>query len=366
MEKELPECLIMIGKSCVEEISIGSTRHNVYMTLDKSNTSAIQNCFTDRLFNCSSSMSIGRNNFSPVYSKHQQRPHICGKSSSAEHATLDTSEPSFIFHDCFIDNLPYPFSSLDLRAVKSSSGQCWIFHMSNLGEMKGCKFPSGYRLFGLKEDNYQGGTFFMECRNFKKNVRCMVSAMIPNKKTELGCQLAYLTLSNGITYCSKTDDYLMHHHTWKSGRNYSDFRKQTKTKELIEEYFNLWDKTHLSKVTFVFLNELFTGSNNKNRSTPIQSSLVQPDVWTKQLQKDSFDPIRIRCMTRKQKSKMSKRKRIKTKSRNHNDASGSTRLYAVKHSKMIVEVKKNTCCYHTNLEASCCLFQLQNNNTMIW
>ena len=32
----------------------------------------------------------------------------------------------------FIESLPYPFSLLDLQEAKSSTGKCWLFHISSM------------------------------------------------------------------------------------------------------------------------------------------------------------------------------------------------------------------------------------------
>ena len=54
--------------------------------------------------------------------------------------------------------------------------------MSDDGIMKGCLFPGGYRLYGLKvKSHLLEGVFFMECRNFKKNDRRVLSAMVKKK-----------------------------------------------------------------------------------------------------------------------------------------------------------------------------------------
>ena len=47
--------------------------------------------------------------------------------------------------DNFLQSLPYPFSLMDLRKSKSSTGKCWLFHMSSKGVMHGFLFPGGYR-----------------------------------------------------------------------------------------------------------------------------------------------------------------------------------------------------------------------------
>ena len=76
-----------------------------------------------------------------------------------------TEDISEVEHDTTL-YLPYPFSLLNVRPSKSSSGKCWLFHMTNNGIMSGYLFPSGYRLFGLKSTSFNDGTFFMENRNF--------------------------------------------------------------------------------------------------------------------------------------------------------------------------------------------------------
>ena len=73
-----------------------------------------------------------------------------GNTRNSVYVTLNTSDISTI-QTSFIDSLPYPFSLLDIRPAKSSSGKCWIFHMSGIGVMMGYNFPGGYRLYGMKK-----------------------------------------------------------------------------------------------------------------------------------------------------------------------------------------------------------------------
>ena len=56
--------------------------------------------------------------------------------------------------------IPYPFSSLDIRREKSSSGKCWMFHLDIKGTLIGCLFPSGYRLYGNSDMSQPTGRFF--------------------------------------------------------------------------------------------------------------------------------------------------------------------------------------------------------------
>ena len=80
-----------------------------------------------------------------------------------------------------IRNLPFPFSLLDVRKAKSSSGKCWLFHMSKNGIFSGFLFPGGYRLFNVKDVDFDHGKFFIECRNFKHHKFGLVSALIPQE-----------------------------------------------------------------------------------------------------------------------------------------------------------------------------------------
>ena len=127
----------------------------------------------------------------------------------------------------FIESLPYPFSLLDLQEAKSSTGKCWLFHMSSKGVMQGYLFPGGYRLYGLKEDVHNNGAFFIECRNNQKNNIGVLSAMI-NKTDTVGSQYGRLTLTNGIIFCTKSKKFLMNYHCWKEGKNFMKFQQEKK------------------------------------------------------------------------------------------------------------------------------------------
>ena len=161
-----------------------------------------------------------------------------GNTSHRVYMTLNTSDISTI-QTSFVESLPYPFSSLDIRPAKSSSGQCWIFHMSDDGVMTGYNFPGGYRLYGIKDYSLVNGTFFIECRNYQKSQMGMVSAMLLKSCDDIGCHLSCLTLAYGITHCRESNGYVMNHHTWENNQNYNTFMKEEKSKEIIEKYFCL-------------------------------------------------------------------------------------------------------------------------------
>ena len=56
--------------------------------------------------------------------------------------------------------IPYPFSSLDIRRENSSSGRCWMFYLDVKGTLLGCLFPSGYRLYVNNDMSQLTGRFF--------------------------------------------------------------------------------------------------------------------------------------------------------------------------------------------------------------
>ena len=149
------------------------------------------------------------------------------------YVTLNTPDISTI-QTSFINSLPYPFSSLDIRPAKSSSGKCWIFHMSNDGVMTGYNFPGGYRLYGIKDYSLVNGTFFIECRNCQKSQMGMVSAMLPKSSHNIGSYLSHLTLTYNITFCYESNTFLMNHHTWKRDKSYKAFINEKKTKRLLK------------------------------------------------------------------------------------------------------------------------------------
>ena len=128
--------------------------------------------------------------------------------------------------------------------------------MNNVGVMHGYLFPSGYRLSGLKRQNYKEGCFFIECRNVHTNTRCLISAMIEKTKV-VGSHFGTLTLTNGLFYSGTKKQFEMYHHTWRGGRKIKHFKKEVRNAETIRKYFNVWQSTLTSDYKFVYLNELF-------------------------------------------------------------------------------------------------------------
>ena len=177
-----------------------------------------------------------------------------------------------------VNSLPEPFSCLDIKPDQSSSGKCWIFHVDLDGFMLGFLFPGGLRLYGLKNSPQYGGSFFIECRNVQKSKIGYLSAMI-HDSNDVGFHRGELTLTNNISYCSKTNQFFMHHHKLKVGVSYN--RRLTKhiTKDTFVRHFSMWNKDSLNLVRFVYLNELFVDSDNKDKNRPVQSSLKEPDTW---------------------------------------------------------------------------------------
>ena len=212
--------------------------------------------------------------------------------------TLDSSE-SPPFQKSFLDSLPFPFSLLDLRKASSCTGKCWLFHMSDLGFFQGYLFPGGYRLYGLKKNESNVGTFFMECRNYKKNIRGVLSALIEKTDT-VGNKCATLTLTNGVVLSSVPKTYMMNYHSWKEGMSFCEFKLEEKNEPTIDKYFHIGQEIFLEDVEFIYLNELFTDNNpdHFDPETPIQSNLFQPDTWCPfDFKRDYiFKPIKINDM----------------------------------------------------------------------
>ena len=181
--------------------------------------------------------------------------------------------------DNFIESLPYPFNILEFKKARSCKGKCWLFHMNNVGVMHGYLFPSGYRLSGLKRQNYKEGCFFIECRNFHTNTRCLLSAMIEKTKV-VGSHFGTLTLTNGLFYSGTKKQFEMYHHTWRGGRKIKHFKKEVRNAETIRKYVNMWQSTLTSDYKFVYLNELFKkGVSSKDHHVPIQCDINSPDIW---------------------------------------------------------------------------------------
>ena len=96
---------------------------------------------------------------------------------------------------------------------------------------------------------------------------------------DVGFHRGELTLTNNISYCSKTNQFFMHHHKLKVGVLYN--RRLTKhiTKDTFVRHFSMWNKDSLNLVWFVYLNKLFIDSDKKDKNRPVQSSLKEPDTW---------------------------------------------------------------------------------------
>ena len=93
--------------------------------------------------------------------------------------------------------IPYPFSSLDIRRENSSSGRCWMFYLDVKGTLLGCLFPSGYRLYGYLDNSLILGRFFLENRNIVKQYNGLASAVIPQKPV-LGLNPCHFILTNKL------------------------------------------------------------------------------------------------------------------------------------------------------------------------
>ena len=58
------------------------------------------------------------------------------------------------------NQLPYPFSKLEVIRTKGSSGKCWMFYKNSRGKFMGYLFSSGFRTVGLKSTPNIRGEFF--------------------------------------------------------------------------------------------------------------------------------------------------------------------------------------------------------------
>ena len=85
------------------------------------------------------------------------------------------------FKSCFVKSgkVPYPFSKLKIIKDKSSHGKSWLFHIDETCVLKGCLFPGGYRLCGIKEKLSPTDLFFIENRNILKFHHGLLAAIIP-------------------------------------------------------------------------------------------------------------------------------------------------------------------------------------------
>ena len=102
-------------------------------------------------------------------------------------------------------------------------------------------FPGGLRLYGLKTSREHHGSFFIECRNVQKSKIGYLSAMIP-KTNKVGIHQGELTLTNNILYCSKTDQFFMHHHKLKVGVPYNRRLTEHITQDTFVNHFSMWNK----------------------------------------------------------------------------------------------------------------------------
>ena len=100
------------------------------------------------------------------------------------------------FKSCFVKSgkVPYPFSKLKIIKDKSSHGKSWLFHIDETCLLKGCLFPGGYRLCGIKEKLSPTDLFFIENRNILKFHHGLLAAIIPqNPNHGLNkCELIFL------------------------------------------------------------------------------------------------------------------------------------------------------------------------------
>ena len=198
-------------------------------------TKSIQHCLwtTMHSVNDNNLIDTGKLNIEPILERRDGRRSI-GGTSHKDCMTLDYSEFSSDQLN-FIDLLPHPFRLLDLRKAKSSTGKCWIFYMSDNGFMRGCLFPGGYRLYGLKNGLQDiNGTFFIECRNFQKNIRRVLSARV-RKNQKVGIHNATLTLTNGITISTTPKVYVMNYHSWKAGMKFKMYQQDEKNNLTFEK-----------------------------------------------------------------------------------------------------------------------------------
>ena len=91
------------------------------------------------------------------------------------------------------------------------------------------------------------------------------------------------------------------------------------------------------------MNELFKKGDDNTESLPIQSNLIEPDVWWKDhiSIKEDFHPISIKPFIWKHKTKLLRRKRkYMVVERKIQDFNGSTLLYLVKSRKIKLDLNK--------------------------
>ena len=127
--------------------------------------------------------------------------------------------------------------------------------MDEGGKFIGCCFPSGYRLYKTNNPLLKGN-YFIECRNFQKTRRNVVSAKV-KIGSNIGTYYSEMTLTNGIKFCSIQKCYMMCHQTWKSISSYDDFKRCHKTNKELEKFFQSWKETNLKRWTFIYLNEFY-------------------------------------------------------------------------------------------------------------
>ena len=107
--------------------------------------------------------------------------------------------------------------------------------MDEKGKFIGCCFPSGYRLYKTHKA-FLKGNYFIECRNFRKTRRNVVSAKVKTGN-KIGQNHSEMSLTNGIQYCNIEKSYMMSHHTWKSTSSYNDLKSYQKTNKVIDNFF---------------------------------------------------------------------------------------------------------------------------------
>ena len=171
--------------------------------------------------------------------------------------------------------------------------------MDEGGKFIGCCFPSGYRLYKTNNPLLKGN-YFIECRNFQKTRRNVVSAKV-KIGSNIGTNYSKMTLTNGIKYCNIQKCYMMCHHTWKSTSSYDDFKRCHKTNKELEKFFQSWNETNLKRWTFIYLNEFYPVNEYTVREENhqiIQCKLSEPDYWIIDdfIQYQIFTPISIKEM----------------------------------------------------------------------
>ena len=129
-------------------------------------------------------------------------------------------------------------------------------------------FPSCLRLYGLKMHKKIMLCFFLNV-DIQKSKIGYLSAMIP-KTNNVGIHQGQLTLTNNIPYCSKTDDFFMHHHKLKLWVLYNKQLTKQITQDTFVDHFSMCNKASMKLVQFVYLNKLFMDSDSKDNKYLVQ------------------------------------------------------------------------------------------------